>query len=202
MNFDPVSGCCYITHSPIIIDLEGSGFHLSSIAAGVPFKVFPDVEQRYMVAWPTASSGNAWLVLDRNGDGLIDDFSEMFGNLTPQPNPPAGQERNGFLALAVFDRPENGGNNDGWISEDDDVFTRLRVWQDLNHDGISQPKELSTLREVGIKAISLSYTLSSNTDQFGNVFRYRGIVRDDHGSEVSKVIYDVLVGATPIPLHK
>jgi hypothetical protein len=196
MKYD--GSCCYFTASPIILDLEGSGFDLTDEAHGVRFQIFPDLDQLYMVAWPTAKSNNAWLVLDRNGDGVINDFSELFGNLTPQPEPPAGEQKNGFLALAVFDRPDHGGNGDGWISDADAIFTELRVWQDANHDGISQPDELKTLEAVGIKAISLQYTLSTKTDPFDNVFRYRGRVLDTSGSEVRKVIYDVLVGTAPI----
>jgi hypothetical protein len=189
-----VSGnCCYRVSSPIIIDLESQGFHLTSPGQGVQFRVFAHDNRRIQVAWTEAGSHNGWLVLDRNKNGLIDDFSELFGDQTPQPPLTPGQHRNGFRALAVYDLPENGGNGDGWISREDAIFDQLRVWVDLNHDGISQPGELFTLTEVGIAAMSLDYKLSQLTDANGNMFRFRSSVKDSTGSETNKVIYDVLL---------
>jgi hypothetical protein len=186
-------GCCYRVSSPIIIDLESEGFHLTSPDEGIQFRVFAHDTRKIQVAWTEAGSHNGWLVLDRNGNGLIDDFAELFGDQTPQPAPEPGQSPNGFRALAVYDLPENGGNGDGWISKKDAIFDKLRVWVDSNHDGISQPSELFTLTEVGIAAISLNYTLSQLTDANGNLFRYRSSVRDLAGSETNKIIYDVLL---------
>lgn len=57
---------------------------------------------KQQIAWTDASGGNAWLVLDRNGNGLIDSAKEMFGNVTDQPE---AKDKNGFLALAWFDQP-------------------------------------------------------------------------------------------------
>jgi hypothetical protein len=136
---------------------------------------------------------NGWLVLDRNESATIDDFGEMFGNETPQPKPLPGQNTNGFAALAVYDKPDQGGNEDGWISAKDKIFPKLRIWIDKNHDGISQPDELFTLDQVGVAEISLTYHVSKRVDANGNIFRYRSTVRDTRGGETSKVIYDVYV---------
>ena len=184
--------CCERTTSPIIIDVDGDGYHLSDAAKGVWFKPFPDVTAFYKVPWPTRESHNGWLVLDRNGNGKIDDFGEFFGNETPQPTTDIS-ERNGFAALAVYDQREEGGNNDGWISKDDSIYEKLRVWQDDNHDGISQPEELHTLRSLGIAAISLHYSTSRRVDANGNIFRFRSAIRDATGGEATKVIYDVFL---------
>ena len=186
--------CCYFWTSPIILDLGGTGFQLTDALRGIAFHVIPgDHSDLFQISWTAPGSSNAWLALDRDGNGLIDDFGELFGNLTPQPEPPPGQQKNGFRALAVFDKPENGGNNDGWISKEDEIYSRLRVWQDTNHDGVSQPWELHTLAAVGVKAISLNYTLSSRIDAFGNEFRYRSVIRNNDDSEVGKTIYDVIL---------
>ena len=90
--------------SPILIDVTDQGFHLTNQANGVMFKFFGSAKQQ--VAWTDPNYGNAWLALDRNGNGTIDDATELFGNDTPQP---ASPNPNGFLALAVYDLPENGG---------------------------------------------------------------------------------------------
>jgi hypothetical protein len=150
---------------------------------------------RWNTKWrgPQPGSHNGWLVLDRNGNGIIDDFGELFGDQTPQPTPLAGQQRNGFAALSVYDTPEQGGNGDGWISKQDSIFDSLRVWVDENHDGISQPSELHTLDSLDIAAIRLKYDLSEATDSNGNVFRFRSTIRDSAGGEVGKVIFDVLL---------
>ena len=87
----------------------------------------------------------------------LPDSSVLFGSAADQPNPPAGINRNGFLALAEFDKAANGGNGDGVIDKNDTVFPKLRLWQDSSHNGISEPSELHTLKSLGLKLIELDY---------------------------------------------
>jgi hypothetical protein len=178
--------------SPILIDISGNGFNLTDAAGGVDFDMRAD-GSTLRVAWTTANPDDGWLTLDRNGNGVIDNGSELFGNFTPQPNPITGQERNGFLALAEYDKPNNGGNGDGLITQSDTVFASLRLWRDLNHNGLSEAHELSRLQANGLKSIELNYKLSKTTDEHGNRFRYRAKVKDEQDAKIGGWAWDVFL---------
>jgi hypothetical protein len=119
-----------------VIDVLGNGFAMTGAADGVPF----DLENNGILkqfSWTAEGSDEAWLALDRNGNGngAIDSGRELFGNVTPQPPPPGDEEMNGFLALAEYDTAAFGGNSDGKINHLNGILVEIIIFtsQRSNH---------------------------------------------------------------------
>jgi hypothetical protein len=162
------SGGC----SPIVIDLGNNGLNLGEAGVGVYFDVNADGVRDH-VQWVRSGGDEAFLAMDRSGNGLIDDGAELFGVGTPMilenRNAP-----NGFVGLAQYDAHQLGGNDDGRITDADAIWPQLRVWIDANADGISTGNEIRTLRNVGITSLETIPRIHKHVDPAGNIIPYWG----------------------------
>ncbi len=145
---------------PLAFDLDGDG--IETLAengnAGVLFD-HEGNDVKTATGWIAPDDG--FLVYDRNGNGVIDNGTELFGDNTALNA--GGTAANGFEALADFDT-----NADGVVDVNDANFAGLRIWQDINSDGISQADELLTLAQAGVASINTGYE-DSSIAQNGNV---------------------------------
>lgn len=181
-DIDPDSQeCCAITpggywdgnscipYTPLMVVFGGER-SLSTVDGGVQFAVVaggPKIQS----SWTRRDSNIAWVVLDRNRNGRIDDATELFSSTAPQP---PSDSPNGFEALRMFDSTP-----DGWIDSRDAVYRSIRLWTDRNHDGISQTDELKSLQESGIARVSLEYRSTRRVDRAGNQWKYRARIVGD-----------------------
>ncbi len=180
---DPDSNPAFCAQNdPIVVSLADRRYRLTDLAGGVIFDL-GDTGVPTLVPWTAPGSDEAFLALDRDGNGTIDSGVELFGDVTPQH---VSDSPNGFEALALFDDTLSGGNEDGRISEADEIYPELRLWRDANHNGYSEPDELSTLADAGLEWIGLTYSESSRVDRHGNEYRYRA-PSGWHSGEVRRV---------------
>jgi Ca2+-binding RTX toxin-like protein len=176
--------------SPLVLDLDDDGLEITSINdAPVYFDIDAD-GARERVAWASADDGI--LVLDRNGNGKIDDATEWFGyaeainrfsetSIPPDDTVPSIEETwtSGFDLLAELDD-----NNDGKINDIDVAFANLKVWRDFNQNGISGSGELFSLEELNISQLSTVHTfdptpLGDNlVSDFGTYTKVGGEIRE------------------------
>ncbi|PPK76541.1 hypothetical protein B0F87_103148 [Methylobacter tundripaludum] len=150
---------------PLTLDLDGDGIETVPPSSTNPILFDHDGDGvKSGTGWIKPDDG--FLVLDRNGNGSIDDGTELFGDSTPLLDAAGnvtGKAADGFDALAQQDS-----NGDGVVNSSDANFADLRVWQDLNQDGISQANELKTLDELGIAGINVGKTEHSKVLPGGN----------------------------------
>lgn len=151
---------------PLIIDLDGDGIEISEVDQGALFDITGS-GQKHLVS--SVGPDDGLLALDRNSNGIIDSGLELFGD--------QHGAADGFAELANYDSDAN-----GVINSSDSVYNKLRIYRDINQDGISQQNELSSLEEMKIASIDLSF---SRINDFinGNRLIYKGNCTLEDGSK-------------------
>lgn len=176
------------TGSPLLVKLSRrDSYRLTSVEDGVDF----DISARgrvSRVAWTPAGSDLGFVVLDRNGNGIIDDGSELFGTETALRN--GKRAPNGFVAL--YDLDGGFGVTDMKIDRSDVAYSQLRIWVDENHNGFSESDELLTLAQAGIISLPFEYRETPRADENGNKYKYVGhAVFAEGGRAVERRMFDV-----------
>ena len=175
---------------PLIFDLGGDGIKTTSLDRSRTYFDLDSNGFAERTAWVDAS--DRLLVLDRNNDGQITSGQELFGDQTLLAN--GVRAASGFEALKEFDA-----NRDGRIDIKDEVYAKLRIWRDLNSDGISQAEELKGLSDYNIASISLSSTSSNASDVMNNIQRRVGSFIKTDGS--GGVIGEYLLNRNTLESH-
>ena len=151
MKVDPNANTNFINaanwtppRDPLALDLDGDGIETISQNVGIMFDLDAD-GIKTGTSWLGKDDG--WLVLDKNGNGVIDNGTELFGDAYIKAN--GEKAKNGYDALSDLDS-----NHDRLVDANDAQFSQLKVWQDANSDGISQAGELKSLSQLGVTALS------------------------------------------------
>ena len=155
---------------PIVMDLGHDGFNLGARGIGVRFDVDAN-GIRDSVQWLRRGGDEGFLALDRTGNGLVDNGAELFGVGTPLLLEGRAAP-NGFVGLAQYDARQLGGNDDGLITAADAIWPQLRIWSDVNADGVSTYDEMRTLRSFGITALGTIPKMRRHVDASGNLIPY------------------------------
>nr|WP_324186227.1 calcium-binding protein [Neisseria meningitidis] len=164
----------YHIYDPLALDLDGDG--IETVAAkGFSGSLFDHNGNGIRTATGWVSADDGLLVRDLNGNGIIDNGAELFGDNTKLAD--GSFAKHGYAALAELDS-----NGDNIINAADAAFQSLRVWQDLNQDGISQTNELRTLEELGIQSLDLAYKDVNKNLGNGNTLAQQGSYTKTNGT--------------------
>src|SRR5688572_24044775 len=164
-----ISAAAWGQCSPIVVDTQRDGINLGPAGRGVAFDVNAD-GFRDLVQWVRPGGDEAFLTLDRNRNGLVDDGSELFGVGTPLLE--GGTAVNGFVGLAQYDQPLLGGNDDGVISRADAIWPELSMWLDTNADGIATRAEMRRPDSFGLTSFGTIPKVRRYIDAAGNSLPY------------------------------
>ena len=165
---------------PIIIDLNKNGITSTKLNNTI---YFDHDNNNFKEATSWIDKGDAFLALDKNSNGLIDNGNELFGNHTIS-NTKYGEKEannkdtsiNGYEALKAYDL-----NGDNVIDSKDEIYDKLLLWKDSNQNAITDKGELIKLKDSGIVSIDLNYK-NTNTDEKGNTIKQSSTVTFEDGS--------------------
>ncbi|MDV7340679.1 cadherin-like domain-containing protein [Terasakiella sp. A23] len=143
----------FVNTDPIVLDLDGDGVELLSAEEGVEFDIDNDGDNE-ATGWVGPDDG--LLVVDVNGDGEINDMSEVVS-----PYLSIDGEDNTDLTSSVETLARYDDNNDGLITADDDIYDSLQVWQDKDSSGTVDNGELISLHDLGVTQFSVDYDIVS-----------------------------------------
>jgi RTX calcium-binding nonapeptide repeat (4 copies) len=136
---------------PLVLDLNGDGVTLTGVRGSNAFFDFNGDGFATRTGWVAPTDG--LLAIDKNGNGKIDDITELFGTAT----------QNGFEVLSALDS-----NHDGKIDAADTAWSTLRLWVDANSNGQTEAGELHLLSDTNIASLSLTTTPTPDVTINGN----------------------------------
>ncbi|XXQ67823.1 hypothetical protein ACKLNO_09395 [Neisseriaceae bacterium B1] len=164
----------FFVTDPLILDLNNNG--IQALATnGFAGALFDHDNDGIHTATGWVAAEDGLLVRDINGNGIIDNGGELFGDNTALAD--GSKAAHGFVALAQLDS-----NSDGKVDALDSAFNELKVWIDANSDGISQASELRTLMDLDIQSLDVAYKDVNQNLGNGNSIRQLGSYTKTDGS--------------------
>ena len=126
-----------------------------------------------------AGKGSGFLALDKNGDGKINDGSELFGT----------SSGDGFKNLATYDEDEN-----GWIDENDSIFSKLKVWtkDEYGNDYLIDLKE-ADVGAIYLRNADTQFSLKNDENKLNAEIKKTGIYLRESTGEVGTLNHVDLV---------
>ncbi len=144
---------------PLVLDLDRNG--ITTLPEDFRGIYFDHDRNGFAERTGWVSPGDGLLVRDLNGNGLIDDGSELFGNHTDLE--PGRRAANGFAALRSLDV-----NGDQYVDRFDAAWLTLGIWKDANSNGSVDAGELLSMDKAGVRRLGVNYVATSFADPQGN----------------------------------
>ena len=163
--------------TPIVIDLNGDGVHTIARADFHGSFDLLGTGSAIQTGWVSAQDG--LLAIDSNGNGKIDNISELFGG---------NEKGTGFAKLSSYDS-----NGDGVVDAKDEHFAELRIWRDANSNGVTDEGELMTLHDAGVASLTVAYTALPFLDANSNLHleRSSATLADGRAVDMTDVYFNV-----------
>lgn len=175
---------------PIVLDLDGDGIELISASRSNVYFDWDGDGVKDRTGW--AGPDDAFLVLDRNGDGQISNADEIaFGEVSDRKGPFISD----LEALRAFDT-----NGNGSLDIEDEAFGEFAIWQDANSNGTVDSGEMQSVAEAGLQALSLNGYLTGESLRGRDNVVYatsEAVFSDDRTVTAGDVLLGYKLSATP-----